>query len=64
MPRWSVFSWAIRSSQTYGLNSYLQTQKTVRLSRVESMTKEAVKIEQLKERVDLALREDQAKTED
>ena len=50
--------WDFYVVPTRRINETLGAQKTVRLSGVESMTKKAVKIEQLKERVDLALRED------
>ncbi len=50
--------WDFYVVPTRQINETLGAQKTVRLSGVESMTGKAVKIKQLKEQVDRALRED------
>ena len=52
-----INKWDFYVVPTHRINETLGAQKTVRLSGVKSMT-EAVKIEQLKERVDRTLRED------
>jgi hypothetical protein len=51
-----INKWDFYVVPTHRINETLGAQKTVRLSGVESMT-EAVKIEQLKERVNRTLRE-------